>query len=72
MTVPGLYMTLGLNFYGYLTHAGYALLSPVGLIIAIFAPVIFMALHVFEAFLQAYVFMILPALYISLATSEEH
>lgn len=72
VTVPGLFMTLGLNFYGYLTHAGYALLSPVGLIIAIFAPVIFMALHVFEAFLQAYVFMILPALYISLATSEEH
>ncbi|HET9180322.1 MAG TPA: F0F1 ATP synthase subunit A [Terriglobia bacterium] len=72
VTVPGLFMSLGLNFYGYLVHAGYVILSPVGLLIAVLAPVIFMALHVFEALLQAYVFMILPALYISLATSEEH
>jgi F0F1-type ATP synthase membrane subunit a len=31
-----------------------------------------MALHIFVSFLQAYVFMILPAVYISLAASEEH
>ena len=41
-------------------------LVPIGI------PTVFMALHVFESFLQAYVFMILPALYIGLATSEEH
>ena len=41
-------------------------------LIPIAIPAIFMALHIFESFLQAYVFMILPALYISLATAEEH
>jgi F-type H+-transporting ATPase subunit a len=41
-------------------------LVPIGL------PAVFMGLHVFESFLQAYIFMILPALYISLATTEEH
>jgi F-type H+-transporting ATPase subunit a len=35
-------------------------------------PAVFMALHVFESLLQAYIFMILPALYIALATQEEH
>lgn len=35
-------------------------------------PSAFMALHILESFIQAYVFMILPALYIGLALSEEH
>ncbi len=39
---------------------------PIGL------PGIFMALHVFESFLQAYIFMILPFLYIRLAVQKEH
>lgn len=41
-------------------------------LIPIALPVIFMALHAFESILQAYIFMILPLLYISLATAEEH
>jgi F-type H+-transporting ATPase subunit a len=41
-------------------------------LIPIAVPTIFMGLHVFESFLQAYVFMILPALYIGLAVSHEH
>jgi F-type H+-transporting ATPase subunit a len=41
-------------------------------LIPIAIPSIFMGLHIFESFLQAYVFMILPALYIGLALSEEH
>lgn len=41
-------------------------------LIPIALPSIFMALHVFESLLQAYIFMILPALYISLAVTEEH
>lgn len=41
-------------------------------LIPIAIPTVFMALHIFESFLQAYVFMILPALYISLAVAEEH
>jgi len=35
-------------------------------------PVIFMALHVFVAFLQAYVFSLLTMIYVSMATSHEH
>jgi F-type H+-transporting ATPase subunit a len=41
-------------------------------LIPVAIPAVFMALHIFESFLQAYVFMILPALYISLAIQEEH
>ena len=35
-------------------------------------PVIFMGLHVFVAFLQAYVFSLLTMIYVSMATSHEH
>jgi F-type H+-transporting ATPase subunit a len=41
-------------------------------LISSFVPVVFMALHIFVSFLQAYIFMLLPAIYISLAVSEEH
>lgn len=35
-------------------------------------PVIFMGLHVFVAFLQAYVFSLLTMIYVSMATAHEH
>ena len=35
-------------------------------------PLAFVALHIFVAFVQAFVFTILPAIYIGLATAEEH
>jgi F-type H+-transporting ATPase subunit a len=35
-------------------------------------PVIFMGLHVFVAFLQAYVFTLLTMIYVSIGTSQEH
>jgi F-type H+-transporting ATPase subunit a len=35
-------------------------------------PVVFMALHVFVAFLQAYVFTLLTMIYVSMGTSQEH
>ena len=52
--------------------AGVTLPDVFGSLVPIGVPTLFMALHIFESFLQAYVFMILPALYISLATSKEH
>jgi F-type H+-transporting ATPase subunit a len=72
--VPGIFISLGLKFYDFLTHAGWwQLLSPIGIaIVAIAFPLAFLVLHIIEAALQAYVFMILPAVYISLAISEEH
>lgn len=36
------------------------------------APVVFMALHVFVAFLQAYIFTLLTMIYVSIGTSHEH
>jgi len=38
----------------------------------IIVPVIFMGLHVFVSFLQAYVFSLLTMIYVSMATSHEH
>jgi F-type H+-transporting ATPase subunit a len=43
-----------------------------GGLVPVVVPVAFMALHIFVSFLQAYVFMLLPAVYISLAVAEEH
>lgn len=43
-----------------------------GGMVPILLPVIFMALHIFVSLLQAYIFMLLPAIYISMAVSEEH
>jgi F-type H+-transporting ATPase subunit a len=50
--------------------------SPVlGVILAVFPatlPVLFIGLHIFVSVIQAYVFTVLPAVYLGLATSEEH
>jgi F-type H+-transporting ATPase subunit a len=35
-------------------------------------PILFLGLHVFVSFVQAYVFTILPSVYLGLATAEEH
>jgi F-type H+-transporting ATPase subunit a len=43
-----------------------------GALVPILVPAVFMALHVFVSLLQAYIFMLLPAVYISMAVSEEH
>jgi F-type H+-transporting ATPase subunit a len=50
--------------------------SPVlGVVFAVFPatiPVLFIALHIFVSVIQAYVFTVLPAVYLGLATAEEH
>jgi F-type H+-transporting ATPase subunit a len=43
-----------------------------GALVPIVVPALFMALHVFVSLLQAYIFMLLPAVYISMTVSEEH
>jgi F-type H+-transporting ATPase subunit a len=35
-------------------------------------PILFLALHIFVSLIQAYVFTVLPAVYLGLATAEEH
>lgn len=50
--------------------------SPVlGIVLAIFPatiPVAFIGLHIFVSVIQAYVFTVLPSVYLGLATAEEH
>jgi len=43
-----------------------------GGLIPILVPAVFMGLHIFVSVLQAYIFMLLPAVYIGMAVSEEH
>jgi F-type H+-transporting ATPase subunit a len=43
-----------------------------GALVPIGVPTVFAALHVFVSLLQAYIFMLLPAVYIGMAVSEEH
>ncbi len=43
-----------------------------GGLVPILVPSLFAALHIFVSLLQAYIFMLLPAIYISMAVSEEH
>ena len=43
-----------------------------GALVPILVPCLFAALHIFVSLLQAYIFMLLPAIYISMAVSEEH
>ena len=54
-------------FVGKLNALGYAL-APVPLL----APVIFIVLHIFVAFVQAFVFTILPVIYLAGAVAEGH
>jgi F-type H+-transporting ATPase subunit a len=55
----------------YLAESHPALSIALGIFPGIF-PVIFIGLHAFVAIIQAFVFTILPAIYIGLATAEEH
>jgi F-type H+-transporting ATPase subunit a len=50
--------------------------SPIlGIVLGIFPatiPILFIGLHIFVSVIQAYVFTVLPSVYLGLATSEEH
>ena len=41
-------------------------------LVPVFVPAIFMGLHLFVSFLQAFIFMLLPAVYIGIAVAKEH
>jgi F-type H+-transporting ATPase subunit a len=50
----------------------YAVLGAVLAALPIVIPLAFIALHIFVAVIQAYVFTVLPAIYIGMATADEH
>lgn len=65
-------------FLGLLTGAaefGWSKSPVLGVVLAVFPvliPVVFIALHIFVAVVQAYVFTVLPAVYLGMATADEH
>jgi F-type H+-transporting ATPase subunit a len=69
-TLYGLFLSLTLAlavFLGRLNPAGY-----VTLVVPLLAPVLFIGLHLFVAFIQAFVFTILPVIYVGGAVVEQH
>ncbi|MGA2609865.1 MAG: FoF1 ATP synthase subunit a [Terriglobia bacterium] len=67
----GRLLSLSVRLYANMM-VGDQLESVFGGLIPILVPAVFMALHVFVSVLQAYIFMLLPAVYIGMAVSEEH
>jgi F-type H+-transporting ATPase subunit a len=58
-----------------LTVFCYAKSAALGIVLAIFPaliPLLLIALHLFVAVVQAYIFTVLPAIYIGIATADEH
>jgi F-type H+-transporting ATPase subunit a len=54
---------------------GWTINPVVGIILALFPafiPIVFMGLHIFVSIIQAYIFTVLPSIYIGLATADEH
>jgi F-type H+-transporting ATPase subunit a len=64
-------LSLSVRLYANM-FAGKLLEESFGVIFPVVLPATMMGLHVFVSFIQAYVFVLLPAVYISLAVSEEH
>jgi len=64
-------LSLSVRLYANM-FAGKLLEESFGAMLPVILPATMMALHLFVSFIQAYIFVLLPAVYISLATSEEH
>lgn len=70
-----LLIVIFLTLFSGISAWGWERSHALGAFLGIFAatiPVLFVLLHIFVSIVQAYVFTILPAVYIGLATSEEH
>jgi F-type H+-transporting ATPase subunit a len=55
--------------------AGWSKSPVLGVIVAVFPatiPLAFLGLHMFVAIIQTYVFTLLPAIYLGMATADEH
>jgi F-type H+-transporting ATPase subunit a len=58
-----------------LTVFAWGKFAPLGAVLAILpivVPLVFIALHIFVAVIQAYVFTVLPSIYLGIATADEH
>jgi F-type H+-transporting ATPase subunit a len=64
-------LSLSVRLYANM-FAGKLLEEAFGVIFPVALPAMMMGLHLFVSLIQAYIFVLLPAVYISLATAEEH
>jgi len=64
-------LSLSVRLYANM-FAGKLLEQAFGAMLPVVLPATMMGLHLFVSFIQAYIFVLLPAVYISLATMEEH
>jgi F-type H+-transporting ATPase subunit a len=66
----GMFLGLIVGLYLYLAKVNVALHS--FFVLPLLLPIVFIALHIFVAVLQAFVFTILPVIYVSGSVAEEH
>jgi F-type H+-transporting ATPase subunit a len=64
-------LSLSVRLYANM-FAGKLLEQSFGAMLPVVLPATMMGLHLFVSFIQAYIFVLLPAVYISLAVAEEH
>ena len=60
---------MGLTTWGWTKNVGLGV--TLGVLPALL-PIAFIGLHIFVAIVQAYIFTILPSVYLGLATNDEH
>jgi len=64
-------LSLSVRLYANM-YAGGLLEQAFGAMLPVVLPATMLGLHLFVSFIQAYIFVLLPAVYISLAVAEEH
>ncbi|HUC55343.1 MAG TPA: F0F1 ATP synthase subunit A [Candidatus Cybelea sp.] len=67
--------TIFLSLFSLATVAAWSKSSVFGMVIAVLPatiPIAFIGLHIFVAIIQAYIFTVLPSVYLGMATADEH
>jgi len=67
--------TIFLSLFTMATVAAWSKFAVFGVIVAVFPatiPIAFIGLHIFVSIIQAYIFTVLPAVYLGIATADEH
>jgi F-type H+-transporting ATPase subunit a len=67
--------TIFLWLFSTATVAAWAKSPVLGIVVAVLPatlPIAFIGLHIFVAIIQAYIFTVLPAVYLGIATADEH
>ena len=67
--------TIFLGLFSMATVAAWSKSPVFGVLIAVLPatiPIAFIGLHIFVAIIQAYIFTVLPSVYLGMATADEH